>query len=126
MITYETESELRRILTARRWDQRDVHSAVSYANRVRAENITDALNAADIWRADHEDAGVVERVVPDLAALLDWMRENPNADWTDLPTFGGPDIHDTDCVWSWDENSVLVGEGKGDLEILRRDSADAW
>ena len=26
---------------------------------------------------------------------------------TDLPTFGGPDVEDTDNIWSWDETRVL-------------------
>jgi len=29
-------------------------------------------------------------------------------DYSDLPTFGGPDIADTTDIWSWDETRVLV------------------
>lgn len=39
----------------------------------------------------------------------------------DLPTFGGPDIIDTDYIWSWDETRVLAGLCVNDLEIRGRE-----
>lgn len=39
---------------------------------------------------------------------------------TDLPTFGGAAPADTDGVWSWDEQRLLVGTCADDLEIVAR------
>jgi hypothetical protein len=42
-------------------------------------------------------------------------------DICELPTFGGDWPKSTDGVWSWDENSILVGEGPfKDWEIRER------
>lgn len=40
----------------------------------------------------------------------------------ELPTFGGGDPSNTTGVWSWDEDSLLVGEGSfEDWRIIDRD-----
>ncbi len=58
-----------------------------------------------------------------------WDAENPNApfpdEWDDLPVFGGVDPRGKRClddvpVWSWDEESVLVGESADELMIMSR------
>lgn len=41
-------------------------------------------------------------------------------DWTNLPTFGGPDPDDTVGVWSWDADSLLIGTCVDDLAIVPR------
>ena len=42
--------------------------------------------------------------------------------WSDeLPTFGGKEPNCTVGVWSWDEESVLVGTCADDLKILPRE-----
>jgi hypothetical protein len=41
--------------------------------------------------------------------------------WDDLPTFGGPDIQDTEFVWSWDEERKIVGTCSKDIRIVERD-----
>ena len=44
-----------------------------------------------------------------------------NHQWrTDLPTFGGAAPKDTLGVWSWDAESLLIGNYRGDLEIVPR------
>lgn len=52
----------------------------------------------------------------DLSAEME-MRAR-NIDMCALPTFGGPEPDDTDGVWSWDEDELIVGEG--DLKIISR------
>lgn len=42
-------------------------------------------------------------------------------DWTSLPTFGGEAPSDTEGVWSWDEDRLLVGSSASDLTIEPRD-----
>lgn len=66
-------------------------------------------------------------MVNGLEELRDAMIENApqvldrHGDWsTDLPTFGGAEPRDTDGVWSWDAERLLVGTGPQDLEIVPR------
>ena len=40
-------------------------------------------------------------------------------DWTSLPNYGGEEP-DTDGVWSWDADRLLVGSCADDLEIVTR------
>src|SRR5699024_8674221 len=40
---------------------------------------------------------------------------------SDLPIFGGEEPEDTDRVWSWDEDRLLVGDGGSDMQIVNRD-----
>lgn len=48
------------------------------------------------------------------------------ANWEELPKFGGDWPADTHAVWSWDEDRVMVGTCKDDMEILDRDDETAW
>ena len=41
-------------------------------------------------------------------------------DWSELPTFGGEEPADTQGVWSWDEDSVLIGSCADDLKVVDR------
>jgi hypothetical protein len=66
--------------------------------------------------------GCTPTTLNDLAiALVDATRIGADEaiDWANLPTFGGNEPSDTFGVWSWDANSLLVGEGS-DLEIVPR------
>lgn len=63
-----------------------------------------------------------------LAALraAEAAGEAAQIDMASLPTFGGEEPADTNGVWSWDSNNLLVGSciGTGqfsdDLKIVRR------
>jgi len=57
-----------------------------------------------------------------LNELMEYLRraEGSSVDWTDLPTFGGEEPRDTLGVWSWDEDSLLVGTCADDLEVVAR------
>jgi len=67
------------------------------------------------------------RSATNLEALLALMR-NPPAEWslayertmTELPTFGGAEPPNTDGVWSWDEQRLLVGTCRDDMRIEDR------
>ena len=66
-----------------------------------------------------------------LDELLTAVRTlTPGADrdriMTELPTFGGNTPKDTAGIWSWDEDSLLVGEGTDDLEIVPRAAGCEW
>ena len=50
----------------------------------------------------------------------------PQANWEDMPKFGGDEPFSTREVWSWDETRVMVGTCKSDMEILDRDDGGAW
>lgn len=41
-------------------------------------------------------------------------------EWTDLPTFGGPEPESTIGVWSWDPERLLIGTCRDDIEIVDR------
>lgn len=57
-----------------------------------------------------------------LDALLAYLKTEAgqSADWSSLPTFGGPAPVDTFGVWSWDPNWQLVGDCAAELEIVPR------
>ena len=63
---------------------------------------------------------------PTLDSLLASMRSGAlsqrDADWSDLPSYGGATPENTLGIWSWDETRLLVGQCASDLEI--RDRAD--
>lgn len=66
----------------------------------------------------------------DLANLLERLREvasqldeqdRANLDLTSLPTFGGVAPSDTTGVWSWDSDSLLVGNCIKEMRLEVRD-----
>lgn len=38
-----------------------------------------------------------------------------------LPLFGGEELADTGCVWSWDETRLIVGTCRANLQIVNRE-----
>lgn len=60
--------------------------------------------------------------VEDLDDLLRVMRGGGGGlGWDELPTFGGDAPADTEGVWSWDAERLLVGAGESDLRIVDRE-----
>jgi len=60
-------------------------------------------------------------VVPSLDVLLSAMQMHDEANWSDLPTFGGPDVTSPCCgVWSWDETRMIIGTCSKDVRIVDR------
>ena len=60
--------------------------------------------------------------IANLDDLYEAMRSGAlTEDWDSLPTFGGPDVEDTDGVWSWDAGRAIVGTCADDLEIIARE-----
>lgn len=61
---------------------------------------------------------------PTLDSLLASMRSGAlsgrDADWSDLPTYGGEVPSNCDGVWSWDETRLLVGECSSDVTLVYR------
>ena len=41
-------------------------------------------------------------------------------DWSDFPTFGGPEPEDTAEIWSWDDTRLMVGICSQSMEIINR------
>ena len=83
--------------------------------------MTTATNAARI-AAFSAATGCAPTSLEELAiALTDAARLGADdaINWSSLPTFGGNEPSDTSGVWSWDADSLLVGEGS-DLEIVPR------
>lgn len=60
-----------------------------------------------------------ETVQRELAAMDEQHRKN--ADLSNLPTYGGDEPRDTYLVWSWDADSLLVGESPSDWKIISRE-----
>jgi len=60
--------------------------------------------------------------IENLDDLLDYITNTDIDDQTmsDLPTFGGDMPSDTTHVWSWDEDSLLVGTCSDDYGIMTR------
>ena len=46
--------------------------------------------------------------------------ENDTLNWTNLPVFGGDAPRNTDCIWSWDADSLLVGSCADYLRTVSR------
>lgn len=61
---------------------------------------------------------------PTLDSLLASMRSGAlserDADWSDLPSYGGATPENTLGIWSWDETRLLVGECSTDLWLISR------
>ncbi len=73
--------------------------------------------------------------IDDLADLLEVLRLGGDVTYytldgrtygmDGLPTFGGAEPDDTDCVWSWDEKSLIVGTCSDDFRIVHRAEREA-
>lgn len=75
-----------------------------------------------------EDRQQMLQEADDLDELFRLMKRfsfDGNLDWTDLPTFGGPDIQDTNCIWSWDPTRRIVGECSENLVLCDREDVAA-
>ena len=50
----------------------------------------------------------------DLAATVNALTDSEGSEYdlTSLPTFGGDEPSDTTGIWSWDADSLLIGEGR--------------
>jgi len=61
--------------------------------------------------------------VADLDDLLEAMRSrSPRLPlWDNLPTFGGEEPANTQGVWSWDKECLIVGTCADDLSIVDRE-----
>jgi len=59
---------------------------------------------------------------PTLTALFDGLTSGAlaDADWSDLPTYGGIAPADTLNVWSWNATHLIVGTCGADLELVAR------
>lgn len=87
------------------------------------------VETTDDW-GDEAVEATADRAPQNLDELLEVLRAGalwpgaPRAhgklDWASLPTFGGPDVTDTEGVWSWDAKRTLVGSCPADLEIVER------
>ena len=72
------------------------------------------------------DAGAVAlRSLDDLLEALQVAAEvapevTRDADLSSLPTFGGDEPSDTNEVWSWDAERLLVGQCVSDMHIIPR------
>ena len=58
-----------------------------------------------------------------LEKLLEFLQneDTTDIDMSDLPTFGGSTPDTTECVWSWDDNNIIIGECAEDYQIVSRD-----
>jgi hypothetical protein len=63
-----------------------------------------------------DDSGPID----DLDDLLIVLRDYQPESLDDLPTLGGVEPDDTEQVWSWDADRLLVGTCCADLEIVNR------
>lgn len=64
-----------------------------------------------------------EIVMPvDLKKLFELMSKNDPTlpRWDSLPTFGGIEPVDTEGVWSWDSENMIVGTCSGDIQLSKR------
>ena len=73
---------------------------------------------ADVFFVRSETAAPV-----DLKTLFELMRKNDPSlpRWDSLPTFGGIEPEDTEGVWSWDSENMIVGTCSGDIQIVPRE-----
>lgn len=95
--------------------------------------ITDVETETTDNMEDDTHIAEANRAPENLDEMLEVMQANatwPGApgygelDWTSLPNFGGPDPDDTDGVWSWDAERLLIGTHSEDMEIVTRTEWD--
>lgn len=55
-----------------------------------------------------------------LASMRSGALSGCDADWTNLPSYGGATPENTLGIWSWDETRLLVGECSTDLWMINR------
>jgi len=72
-----------------------------------ATEIKAATTLTGLLRALNQFEATVNREEEDM----DNAMSAAGLDICELPTFGGPVPDSTEGVWSWDEDSLLVGEG---------------
>ena len=60
-----------------------------------------------------------------LASMRSGVLSQRDADWSDLPNYGGATPDDLSGVWSWDETRLLVGECSDDVTLVSRDGTRA-
>ena len=58
--------------------------------------------------------------ITNLDDLLTALRDGSVELTPDLPTFGGDEPDDTNEIWSWDADRLLVGSCAAELEIVTR------
>jgi len=75
---------------------------------------TDYAGNIHVWRKD---------IFPTLDALFVAMKSGDALlpCWSDLPTYGGSEPHDTEGIWSWDATRMIAGECAENLEIVTRE-----
>lgn len=58
-----------------------------------------------------------------LEELLEFLQneDTEDIDMSDLPTFGGSTPNTTECIWSWDNDNIIIGECADDYQIVSRD-----
>ncbi len=107
------------------------HSDSSKRNLRRWVCVVDSKHC---FKSQHETIEIaVDWEIPEptnLEELMDRMKagefwntapmKHGELDWSSLPTFGGDDPADTVGIWSWDEDSFLVGDNGANLEIVDR------
>lgn len=81
--------------------------------------MTEKLVEIDVTICGKFGAKVSVSCLDDLLTLLN-SDDVEIDDMTSLPTFGGDEPDDTTAIWSWDAESLLIGESSP-FEIVSRD-----
>lgn len=111
------------------------HSDSCQRNQRRWVCVVDASHRLE---SEHETiADAVDHEIPaptTLEALMERMQagecwydapvKHGELDWSSLPTFGGDDPVDTVGIWSWDADSLLIGDDGSTLEIIDREESE--
>lgn len=80
-----------------------------------------ARTALLVEEVDILETAAARTAPTNLETLLAAVRDGRYSDDMDqLPTFGGAEPSDTNRVWSWDAERLLVGTCAGDMQIVTR------
>lgn len=88
---------------------------MDWSEEMRSEDGVERMaTAALAWEASTSRAKSLYELYQILQSPI-----APAVDWGSLPTYGGVAPSDAREVWSWNEDSVIVGRGR-DLQIMTR------
>ena len=75
------------------------------------------------WPNNKEERTMLKlEEITTLEELLEFLQNEDitNIDMSDLPTFGGDIPQTTECIWSWDNDNIIIGECADDFQIVSR------
>jgi hypothetical protein len=91
------------------------HAELIAAHAAACDAVRNASNLRELLYCSRTECNAY------LNALWQGVRTIERHDYTDAPTFGGPEPADTCEVWSWDQTHMIIGAAVDVWRIVPRD-----